>query len=203
MPTTWKDVGEKFDSLAGDNAINGIGAPYLANLKGKTVAVEFSRLSDGDYLRNQAGVHFSKIADYRREGTRVYLKLATGLRFPFSRPKFSLVEAAQVPKSSQQFSADRRKLVIKGNAEAVKFVQGLSANSIVRLENLTGTDSVFGDLGRDSNFRTAYFEYNKVLSVTRTADSATIVFDSPVAYQYGDLWLVNAAFSQWNHRFWS
>ncbi|WP_339294976.1 hypothetical protein MKY82_31045 [Paenibacillus sp. FSL W7-1279] len=114
---------------------------------------------------NQTGIDFGTVASASR--TNLMIDLPT--KFAYNNPTISKVSGAMYVTGS--ISADDSS--ITGN-----FTNLLSVGAIVRFENRSG------DGGADSS--TAYFEINKVVSISSTA----VVFENKFTHSFTDYWIV-------------
>lgn len=199
-PTQWLPVGSDFSDLKINN-VNKEASDEV--IRDSVVAVELSASSYGDMLLNQSGIHFSKVTSFTSKNASSQITLEDGLRFAFRRPQFSLVDAVKLKTGDRTLSTNKKILRIKNTPENLKFFSSLQPKSMLRFENLTGTDSVFNqfsdyfDKGSD-NFLTkkqSYFEYNQVAALKNEGSYLSISLDSPLAYDYGEFWLINAPFT--------
>ncbi|WP_394824568.1 hypothetical protein [Pendulispora albinea] len=183
----WQDAGETFAFLSGERYITPGQGVLGEEVAGKVVAVQLARPSEGNAAINQSGIHLSEVSSYRFDGDRIYLTLAEGLRFPTPRPKFSRVDATKIKRSGFAVSTDRKQLALAlPAARTPEHLEHIKPKTIVRFENLTGRDSVFSN--------SAYFEYNRVTKVARNGDQLILGLESPLAYEYGDMWLMQPPF---------
>lgn len=128
----------------------------------------------GDPVTNQSGYDFTSIASVSGTG----LTLTQSLRWAYADWYVAKVVG-------KQLTGDLLRGTNTINQDFTAFFQ---QGDLVRVENMTGTDTIWTETGQDINpsFKKAYFELVRVKSISTTA----IVFEQEIAYSHSAPWLI-------------
>lgn len=153
----WEDVPVGTTEFLGD---------FSGFRAGDVIAISLDDTIGGSAVRgNEIGTDFAVVA----AASSSSLTIATGTRYTYTSPVFRRLEAAV--QLSDTISAGTYS--IPGNFEGM-----FKAGDIIRVENISGTDSV--------EAHTAYMEFARVESVSSTA----LVLDQALYYEHINPWLV-------------